>query len=125
MIRPSSYYCVVEYWPDTLAGERVNIGIVAFNTKLRRAVSRFLKDWSRVERFALGQDIAFLREFVAREQPRLTISRIKKMRGWSNAIQLTRPRHGFGTPSQLLRELAPLFLVSDRNASGSGPARVK
>src|SRR4051812_34186562 len=99
-------YTVVQYVPDPIADERINIGVIAFTED--RIVPRFLHDWSRVRRFG-GADVSFLKAF-ARQlheevSPALFLDGFERAVGnvnagsilsasenWMNSIQLTAPR---------------------------------
>ena len=56
----ASRYSVIQYVPDPIADERINIGLVIFDDEQVKAV--FLKQWDRVRCFAM-EDIQFLRLF--------------------------------------------------------------
>ena len=45
----STTYTVVQYVPDPIADERLNIGVIAISGD--RARARFLTNWARAERF--------------------------------------------------------------------------
>jgi hypothetical protein len=124
-----AYYTVVQYVPDPIADERVNVGVIVFADGQLR--SRFLADWRRVSRFA-QEDIGYVREFAdwvgdaavqsaagpvtavlpgfaepfrADEQ---TIRRIAEE--WSNSIQLTPPQPSLEDPDALLLRMARTHL---------------
>lgn len=59
-----TYYSVVQYVPDAMADERINVGVIACDDN--GAEAQFLNDWRRVRCFSGGGDIAFLREFAQR-----------------------------------------------------------
>ena len=59
-----SKYTVVQYLPDPLNGECINIGVVVLGDG--QVLSRFLGEWDRVECFSGGRDITFLRHFAER-----------------------------------------------------------
>jgi Protein of unknown function (DUF3037) len=56
------YYSVVQYLPDPVTDERVNIGVITYGDGGIRC--RFLRTWTRVRMFG-GEDVSFLREFAA------------------------------------------------------------
>ena len=58
-----SYYSVIQYVPNPIADERINIGVIAFDD--RTVLVHFLKNWNRVRNFG-GEDIGFLLEFAKR-----------------------------------------------------------
>lgn len=59
----SAYYTVVQYVPDPVTDERVNIGVIAFDRGVVR--SRFLRNWRRIQQFG-SENLAFIKEFVQR-----------------------------------------------------------
>ena len=103
----ASYYTVVQYVPDPLAGERINIGVFAYGEG--RILCRFLQNWNRVRAFG-GEDIQFLLDFTERAKS-FTAEQVKKMAAnWNHSIQLTEPRGWLTSPEDLLAEVAGLFL---------------
>ncbi len=122
-----SYFSVVEYLPDPLTDERVNIGVIVFGEG--RARSRFLNNWQRVKAFS-QTDTGFLKEF-ARDvekstaaqlglpgignRPSLDLADLQEIsRSWLNAIQLTEPKASLKTPDELLELVASRFLKEPR-----------
>lgn len=116
-------YSVVQYIPDPIADERINVGVLVFDQQVVRA--RFLSNWERVRQFA-NQDIRFLQEFgrsvsEAASQPTLlpflasnyTLNQelITTMVGsWINSIQLTEPRGSLKNVDDLLPDVVTRFL---------------
>ena len=122
-------YSVVQYFPDPINGERINIRVLVFGEGQVR--SKFLTDWERVRRFADG-DIDTAKAFSEWVQletkhpyaapasaPLRNISvplhldaiAIERMASeWSNAIQLTQPQPSLEEPEALLARLAKVFL---------------
>ena len=122
-------YSVVQYFPDPVSGERINIGVLVFGDGQIR--SKFLNDWERVRRFADG-DIDTAKAFsewvkyetqhpydAPASTPLRNISAplhldtnlIERMSGeWSNAIQLTPPQPSLEEPEALLARLTKVFL---------------
>lgn len=124
-----AYYTVVQFVPDPIADERVNIGVIVFSDGQVR--SRFLQNWDRVSRFA-QEDIGHVREFadwvgqasvrsaVNSYMPPLpglpgpmqlnqdTIHRIAAQ--WSNAVQFTAPQPSLENQDALLLRMAQTFL---------------
>src|SRR4051794_22009968 len=99
-----SHFTVVQYVPDVGTGERMNIGVIAFDDQ--HVWPRFLQQWTRVQQFAPDGDVAFLRDLAARftesarndehlfgSQGTLAPERIQEIaRTWSNSIEFTPPR---------------------------------
>src|SRR6266566_1478825 len=122
-----SYYSVVEYLPDPLTDERVNIGVIVFGGG--RARSRFLANWQRVKAFS-QTDTSFLKDF-ARDVDKATAAQIplpgisnvsalsledlqKISQKWVNAIQLTQLRASLKNPEELLELVASRYLKEPR-----------
>jgi hypothetical protein len=120
----SAYYSIVQYVPDIVAEERINIGVIAFDQE--RVQCSFLKNWSRVKCFVSGGDVSFLRDvaddfyeasrgqlaFAQRDgRGRLNEDAINEMsRTWRNTIQVTQPRGSLLPLEQLLPKMTDRFL---------------
>lgn len=118
----ASFYSIVQFVPDLVADERINIGAFTFGDG--RVRCHFLGNWARVQRFS-PQDISFLRDF-ARDmaaacrrmrqvdiagRKRLGEDELRRMIAhWGNGIQFTQPRASLDTPDELLDEVAGRFL---------------
>lgn len=118
-----SYYTVIQYMPDPVAGECVNIGVIVFGEGVVR--SRFLRDWHRVQHFG-DDDIGFLKDLARRASAwsrpdaplpcfgtdiRLDEGGIRSIAGrWMNSIQFSEPRASLLAPDRLLIDIAPRFL---------------
>ena len=55
-----SRYSIIQYVPNPIADERINIGVLAFDENLVKV--SFLKNWQRVKDFG-GENIDFLQDF--------------------------------------------------------------
>lgn len=119
----TTQYTVIQYVPDPVADERVNIGVLVFGDGPPRA--RFLAKWERVERFA-KEDTAYVRDFAARISDSLILleglwetleaqpfeDRLRKMAsGLMNSIQFTPLRGSLETPEKLLAQAVSMFLI--------------
>jgi Protein of unknown function (DUF3037) len=118
-----SYYSVVQYVPDPVADERINVGVIVFGDGVVR--SRFLRSWRRVQALS-GTDVTFLREFVGavatwapeqRDLPgiaevrEVTGSALRAMAGhWINSIQFSEPRASLAAPDAVMADIAARFL---------------
>ena len=116
-------YCVFQYVPDPVAGERVNFGVVVYDES--QVLVRFVNRWRRIRSFA-GKDVAFLRHFADRVEEsadpsilltdigavaRLDEALIQRISGkWMHSIQLTEPRVGLLEPKRLLDQISTRFL---------------
>ena len=121
----ASRYSIVQYVPNPIADERINIGVVAFDDNDVRV--QFLNNWSRVQAFG-REDIHFLRDFAKRmnfaasegllfpgDEPDGTPKheRLKKIaQGWINSIQFTEPHGSLENVENLLEDIAQTYLVN-------------
>ena len=121
----ASRYSIVQYVPNPIADERINIGVVAFDDNDVRV--QFLNNWSRVQAFG-REDIHFLRDFAKRmnfaasegllfpgDEPDGTPKheRLKKIaQGWINSIQFTEPHGSLDNVENLLEDIAQTYLVN-------------
>lgn len=119
-----SKYTIVQYLPDPVTDERINIGVIVVGEG--RIETRFLENWERVSAFAAGEDIQFLRDFADRVQDTdpqqlglpsldglasLDTEHLLQLPGeWINSIQLTDPRGTLRDPATAVDELAARFL---------------
>ena len=60
-----SRYSIIQYVPNPIADERINIGVLAFDENLVKV--SFLKNWQCVKDFG-GEKIDFLQDFAERMQ---------------------------------------------------------
>ncbi len=118
-----SRYTVVQYVPNPLADERINIGVIAWDETGMTA--EFLSHWKRVQSFG-HEDISYVREFVGRATAALNrstppdmfknvsvldVPQLEKMIGtWHHSIQFTSPRTSVKTPEALIADVGPMFL---------------
>lgn len=123
-----SYYVVVQYVPDPVSDERLNVGVVTLGDGVLR--SRFLRRWARVRAFSGGRDISFLRNFAEEvrswspanerlpaldDTVRVSETVLQEMaRRWVNSIQLTEPRASTLDSEHLLADVAARFLYEPR-----------
>lgn len=125
-------YSVIQYVPDPIAGERINIGIVAVGSD--GIISRFVPSWERVRSFAAGRSIDFLPEFVRQFEEAeveqlalgqalspvesLTAERLAQISArWRNSIQFTAPATSTRPAREALEMLAPRFLSESPRAA--------
>jgi hypothetical protein len=131
----SSFYTVVQYVPDPIADEKLNIGVVAYSGTTVRI--QFLAEWKRVKHFG-GEDVDFLKDFARRFQRAVTrqteglpveggpidATYLGRMIGsWHNSIQLTPARASVSDPDALLREIVQRFLSEPVRAAEEGGPR--
>ncbi|CAH2572119.1 hypothetical protein PRNO82_01518 [Planktothrix rubescens] len=119
-----SRYSIIQYVPNPITDERINIGVVAFTDHDVRV--QFLVNWERVHNFGM-ENIDFLKDFA--ERMKETASRglvfpgdeeseipkherlTKIARGWMNSIQFTEPRPSLANVDKLLKDIVEDFLV--------------
>jgi Protein of unknown function (DUF3037) len=121
----ASQFSVIQYVPDPIADERINIGVLAFDDNVTRV--KFLSHWERVRCFDSSQDLSFLKSFAARmEHASLKgllypgdedsgLSRkerlVKVSREWANSIQFTEPAGSLEPVDDLLLGAADDYLI--------------
>jgi Protein of unknown function (DUF3037) len=121
----TSRYSVIQYVPNPIADERINIGVLVFDEQAVRV--HFLQSWDRVRCFGLSEDIDVLKNFavemdeVTKEGLLFPGDRptnipaherlVKVARGWRNGIQFTEPRGSLAGVDQVLDELARTYLL--------------
>ena len=119
----SSQYTVVQYIPDPAADERINVGVIVWDSDQVR--SQFLNNWKRVRSFT-SDDTGFLENFADEvslltldplpllknnEERKLDAKRLETMiASWAHCIQFTASRGSLKDAKALLKEVAPIFL---------------
>ncbi|WP_017303842.1 DUF3037 domain-containing protein [Spirulina subsalsa] len=119
-----SRYSIIQYVPNPIADERINVGVLAFDEDLVRV--RFLNNWERVRHFG-REDPHFLQDFASRREKVAAqgllfpgdfpnqVSRqdrlLKVAQGWFNSVQFTEPRGSLETVEFLIDDLAKTYLV--------------
>jgi hypothetical protein len=121
----TSKYSVIQYVPNPISDERINVGVVAFDEKNVKV--HFLSRWERVCCFGAAENIDFLRDFAHRmeeaaeaglllpgdeagkvpKHERLT----KIAKGWINSIQFTEPRGSLEDIDSLIEDIAKTYLL--------------
>jgi hypothetical protein len=120
----ASYYSIIQYVPNPLANERINMGVLIFDEKEIKV--KFLKNWKRVKFFGTG-DITFLRDFESQmqeavsqgllfpgdsllDQPRQErLQRVSE--SWMNSIQFTEPNFSLKSLDNLLEDSITKYLI--------------
>lgn len=118
----TAQYTVVQYVPDPIADERINVGVISWDDVGIHC--RFIADWRRVQAFGTGS-LNFVRRFAGKlemltsAQLRLALEhgdgfdaeRLEKIVGtWENNIQFTPPRGSLKDARSLLADVVPIFL---------------
>jgi len=120
----ASYYSIIQYVPNPIANERINIGLLIFDDKEIKV--KFLKNWNRVKNFCMG-DITFLRDFESQMQkavsqgllfpgdPLLDQPRQERLQrvseNWMNSIQFTEPNFSLKPVDKLLEDSIKKYLI--------------
>jgi hypothetical protein len=82
----AAYYTIVQYVPDPVTNERINIGVVVLSQG--HVLSRFVQNWDRVADFG-REDIRYLQSF-AREVEGMSEQRLREIIGdWNHSIQFS------------------------------------
>jgi len=126
-----SRYSIIQYVPNPVADERINIGVLAFDDD--SVLVRFLSSWTRVSCFGKHSEVPTLKEFARkmketakagllfpgddtngkRRHERL----LKVSNSWLNSIQFTEPRGSLETVDILLEEVAQNYLLETEHPS--------
>jgi hypothetical protein len=121
----ASRYSVIQYVPNPIADERINIGVLVFDEKIVKV--HFLRSWERIKCFG-REDIMFLHDFAYRmgkaskngllfpnDDPNNGQSRVDRLlkvsRGWINSIQFTEPRGSLENIDSVFEDAIKTYLV--------------
>jgi len=128
-------YTVVQYYPNPLSGERINVGLIVWGQG--RIACRFVRDWQRVRAFG-HEDTKFIRDFArsiegaASTMPELpgvldnkiNQAELEKIIGtWINSIQFSEPRSSLLPFEKLMDEIASTFLRETKRQHNRGRDR--
>ncbi len=112
-----AYYTVIQYVPDPVIGERINVGVASYFEGAVR--TRFLTNLQRVKAIC-GKDVVdfdrIVRIFSGITQDRLT----EMMSTWDNSIQFTQPNASLRSIEETLEEVAVRFLIDQVSSSKEG-----
>jgi hypothetical protein len=103
----SSYYTVVQYLPQPLSDERINIGVITWDEQ--GMSSQFATNWQRVQAFG-NEDIGYLREFVAKVE-RATAGRPELPLLRPGEAPITPVRGSLKDRKSALTDVAPIYLT--------------
>ncbi len=123
----ASRYSVIQYVPNPIADERINIGVLVFDEEIVKV--HFLYSWERVNSFG-RENTKFLRDFAKRmeessknsllfpnDDPNNGQSRVDRLRkvsrGWINSIQFTEPRGSLENVDSVLEDAIRTYLVDE------------
>jgi len=114
----ANFYSVVQYVPDDIRGERINVGVIVFGAG--RTLTHFLENWSRVRQFAPVNAIDELQDF-QRQAKRMSEKDIRAAaENWTYGIQLTPPSGSLLADEPLLDNVAKNFLIDPPAISPRG-----
>jgi Protein of unknown function (DUF3037) len=121
----TSWYSVIQYVPNPIAGELINIGVLVSDEQEVRV--HFLQNWERVRCFGMSEDIDLLKNFAHKMQEAtkewllflgdrpsdLPVHErfVNLARGWMNGIQFTEPCGSQATVDQLLEDMTQTYLL--------------
>jgi|GEM_PF-5803139 len=121
----ASRYSIIQYVPNPIADERINIGVLVFDRQNVKV--HFLSNWDRVRCFGRQADIKTLKDFANRMQESAAkgllfpgdepSDRPKHERllevalGWINCIQFTQPRGSLEQIDSLLDDVIQTYLL--------------
>jgi hypothetical protein len=120
----ASHYSVIQYVPDPIADERINLGVLAFDNEVIHV--QFLDNWKRIHCFG-HENIEFLKDFALQMQdvtedglfiPGETLDEtlskqerlLKISQEWQNILQITPPRKSLGEVESVLEQMSAIFL---------------
>lgn len=120
----ASRYSIIQYIPDPIADERINVGVLVFDENVVKV--QFLQNWRRVKDFSLG-DIDFLHDF-EKEMNQATAKgllfpgdrptdepnheRLQRVaESWMNSIQFTEPHASLKPIDKLFGDTIKKYLV--------------
>jgi Protein of unknown function (DUF3037) len=121
----ASRYSVIQYVPNPIADERINIGVLAFNERTVKV--KFVSRWERVRCFGAASDLPVIKDFATRMKAAAEAGllfpgdepgdipgheRLAKIaKGWINSIQFTAPRGSLEPLDALLEDIAATYLM--------------
>jgi hypothetical protein len=123
----ASRYSIIQYVPNPIANERINIGVIVFDEEVVKV--HFLRSWERINSFG-KEDTKFLRDFAKRmdesskngllfpnDDPNSGQSRVERLRNvsqeWINSIQFTPPRGSIESIDNVFDYTIKAFLVDE------------
>jgi Protein of unknown function (DUF3037) len=106
-----SYYSVIQFVPDPIANERINVGVVVRDESGNGDV-HVLNNWNRVRGF-LGADPVMVRALIEDIVPTLvSVAAMKEVSsGWAGSIQLTTPQRSPRDAESLLETMSARMLT--------------
>jgi len=110
-----AFYSVIQYVPDAIRGERINVGVVVFDEHTVKCQP--LENWHRVNSF--GKGTRFVKAALS-DIGKMNVDQLKEtMRSWSHNIQFTEPAGSILDANTLLLESYARFLVEPESEQRS------
>lgn len=119
-----SRYSVIQYVPNPISDERINVGVLAFDDETVQV--HFLSSWDRVRCFGQREDVSLLKDFAQHMEaaagsgllfpgdqsgPTPKHERLLAIAdGWVNSIQFTEPRGSLESVDHLLEKMVQTYL---------------
>ena len=116
-----AYYSVVQYFPEVIRDERINIGVMTFDQNSETVYCKFLDNWDRVAHFVNNEhQLRFVKEWAesAMKDP-WTASEIRKTiekQGVYSTVWFRELAGSLRPASQLVEDMAKSFLVNKTEA---------
>jgi len=103
-----SFFRVLRYYPDAVTGERINVGVIAFNDE--QVVTRVRRGWDRVASFGgnLSQQVA--EDYLAGLQAKPAGSLRDYEAHYMSCMELSEPCVSIETVSELADDMAKRML---------------
>lgn len=118
-----AFYSVVQFVPDSLRDERINIGVIVVDETGSASAARFVRSWNRVQQFG-KMDIDFVKQFVrdveSELSPQLPLEKsatrwsrsrlVAFSAEWRNSIQISTPRASTLDVNSLIEDVYARFV---------------
>lgn len=103
----SAYYSVIQFIPDIVRNERINVGVVSFYEDKKEF--QFVENFARVQKF--GAEKSFL-QYMFEHIKSMSVDQIKEASSeWNNGIQFTDPAPSLLDLNATLLDAAKRFLI--------------
>lgn len=117
------YYSIIQYVPNQIRNERINIGVIVVNKDGSFSKTKFTNRFSRAKNFS-GRNVSFLKDFsknfqfetndqklLAYENTKWDLGRLKKVSGqWWDSIQFSEIKTSINPPEKVLSDMFNLFV---------------
>ena len=120
-----SHYTVVQYVPNPLADERINLGFIAWDEHL--SVTRFTKNWSKAKAIG-GNEVHILKQIS--QELQVEIRKVSSagradareellarfIRDWGGKVQFTAKRGSLRAAEDVAKDLCPIFIPTKQRS---------